>query len=80
MKTTSLLLSKHTTHFCSPSFATARRAFSSETCVVRPGGAQRRFDAMGAIGSGTGILLAVTIIYQYYEMFSKEQGELAGLM
>ena len=22
----------------------------------------------------------VTIIYQYYEMFSKEQGELAGLM
>ena len=25
----------------------------------------------GAIGSGTGILLAVTIIYQYYEMFEK---------
>jgi len=37
-------------------------------------------DLLGAIGSGTGILLAVTIIYQYYEMFSKEQGELAGLM
>ena len=37
-------------------------------------------DFMGASGSGTGILLAVTIIYQYYEMFSKEQGELAGLM
>ncbi len=30
-------------------------------------------DFMGAIGSGTGILLAVTIIYQYYEMFTKEQ-------
>jgi len=29
-------------------------------------------DFMGAIGSGTGILLAVTIIYQYYEMISKE--------
>jgi protein transport protein SEC61 subunit alpha len=29
-------------------------------------------DFAGAIGSGTGILLAVTIIYQYYEMFSKE--------
>jgi protein transport protein SEC61 subunit alpha len=28
-------------------------------------------DFMGAIGSGTGILLAVTIIYQYYEMFEK---------
>ena len=36
-------------------------------------------DLLGAIGSGTGILLAVTIIYQYYEMFSKEQGELAGM-
>lgn len=31
-------------------------------------------DFLGAIGSGTGILLAVTIIYQYYEMFSKENG------
>jgi protein transport protein SEC61 subunit alpha len=31
-------------------------------------------DFMGAIGSGTGILLAVTIIYQYFEMFMKEQG------
>jgi protein transport protein SEC61 subunit alpha len=30
-------------------------------------------DFLGAIGSGTGILLAVTIIYQYYEMFTKEQ-------
>lgn len=30
-------------------------------------------DFMGAIGSGTGILLAVTIIYQYY-------GELAKLV
>eukprot|EP00697_Spironema_sp_BW2_P001840 gnl/Spiro4/12470_TR6583_c0_g1_i1.p1 gnl/Spiro4/12470_TR6583_c0_g1~~gnl/Spiro4/12470_TR6583_c0_g1_i1.p1 ORF type:complete len:478 (+),score=80.36 gnl/Spiro4/12470_TR6583_c0_g1_i1:86-1519(+) len=29
-------------------------------------------DFMGAIGSGTGILLAVTIIYQYFEIFLKE--------
>jgi protein transport protein SEC61 subunit alpha len=29
-------------------------------------------DFMGAIGSGTGILLAVTIIYQYFEQISKE--------
>jgi protein transport protein SEC61 subunit alpha len=36
-------------------------------------------DFMGAIGSGTGILLAVTIIYQYYEIFAKEQKDgLAG--
>lgn len=26
-------------------------------------------DFMGAIGSGTGILLAVTIIFQYFEIF-----------
>jgi len=31
-------------------------------------------DFLGAIGSGTGILLAVTIIYQYFEIFYKEQG------
>jgi protein transport protein SEC61 subunit alpha len=30
-------------------------------------------DFLGAIGSGTGILLAVTIIFQYFEMFVKEQ-------
>ena len=29
-------------------------------------------DFMGAIGSGTGILLAVTTIYQYFEVFAKE--------
>ena len=29
-------------------------------------------DFMGAIGSGTGILLAVTIIYQYFEQIAKE--------
>ncbi|KAF0990385.1 hypothetical protein HZS_381, partial [Henneguya salminicola] len=33
-------------------------------------------DFIGAIGSGTGILLAVTIIYQYFEIFVKEQAEL----
>jgi len=34
-------------------------------------------DFLGAIGSGTGILLAVTIIYQYYEIFVKsvEEGQ-----
>ncbi|RKP24918.1 SecY subunit domain-containing protein [Syncephalis pseudoplumigaleata] len=36
-------------------------------------------DLMGAIGSGTGILLAVTIIYQYFEMFAKEQGDQGGM-
>ncbi|KAK2642529.1 hypothetical protein Ddye_024292 [Dipteronia dyeriana] len=30
-------------------------------------------DFMGAIGAGTGILLAVTIIYQYFETFEKEK-------
>ena len=30
-------------------------------------------DFMGAIGSGTGILLAVTIIYQYFETYEKER-------
>lgn len=33
-------------------------------------------DFLGAIGSGTGILLAVTIIYQYFEIFVKEQSEM----
>jgi protein transport protein SEC61 subunit alpha len=37
-------------------------------------------DFMGAIGSGTGILLAVTIIYQYFEIFSKEKQDLAGAL
>jgi protein transport protein SEC61 subunit alpha len=34
---------------------------------------------MGAIGSGTSILLAVTIIYQYFEIFVKEQSEMGSL-
>lgn len=33
-------------------------------------------DLLGAIGSGTGILLAVTIIYQYFEILMKEQANL----
>ena len=37
------------------------------------------FVFSGAIGSGTGILLAVTIIYQYFEVFMKEQQEFGGL-
>jgi len=32
-------------------------------------------DFLGAIGSGTGILLAVTIIYSYYEIFAKENSD-----
>lgn len=36
-------------------------------------------DFLGAIGSGTGILLAVTIIYQYFEIFVKEQSEMGGV-
>ncbi|KAG1055659.1 hypothetical protein G6F46_001940 [Rhizopus delemar] len=36
-------------------------------------------DMVGAIGSGTGILLCVTIIFQYFEMFAKEQMEGGGL-
>jgi protein transport protein SEC61 subunit alpha len=38
-------------------------------------------DFMGAIGSGTGILLAVTIIYQYFETFEKEKAqEMGGIL
>merc|ERR1712183_681506 len=35
-------------------------------------------DFMGAIGTGTGILLSVTIIFQFYESFVKEQKEGMG--
>ncbi|CAN0853584.1 Protein transport protein Sec61 subunit alpha [Linum grandiflorum] len=35
-------------------------------------------DFTGAIGSGTGILLAVTIIYQYFETFEKEKASELG--
>jgi len=35
-------------------------------------------DFMGAIGSGTGILLAVTNIYTYYETMEKESREMGG--
>jgi len=36
-------------------------------------------DLIGALGSGTSILLAVTIIYGYYEMAAKEGSSLAGM-
>jgi protein transport protein SEC61 subunit alpha len=36
-------------------------------------------DLLGAISSGTGILLAVTIIYQYFEIFANEQAEMGGI-
>uniref|UniRef100_A0A0D9W3N8 DUF7880 domain-containing protein n=1 Tax=Leersia perrieri TaxID=77586 RepID=A0A0D9W3N8_9ORYZ len=35
-------------------------------------------DFMGAISSGTGILLAITIIYQYFETFEKERATELG--
>lgn len=37
-------------------------------------------DFMGAIGSGTGILLAVTIIYQYFETYEKEKSQAMGAL
>jgi protein transport protein SEC61 subunit alpha len=38
-------------------------------------------DLSGAIGSGTGILMAVTIIYSYWEIGMRESGgpEMAAL-
>jgi len=36
-------------------------------------------DFLGAIGSGTGILLAVTIIYQYFETVCKENGPIGAI-
>ena len=36
-------------------------------------------DFIGAIGSGTGILMAVTIVYDYYEAYVKEQMASGGL-
>lgn len=35
-------------------------------------------DFMGAIGSGTGILLTVTIIYQFFETFEEEKASELG--
>jgi len=32
-------------------------------------------DFLGAIGSGTGILLAVTTIYEYFEKYEKERAQ-----
>jgi len=43
------------------------------------GGLSVMADFLGAIGSGTGILLAVTIIYQYFEIFVKEQSEVGSV-
>jgi len=37
-------------------------------------------DFMGAIGSGTGILLAVSIIFQYFETYSREQKADSGTL
>ena len=54
---------------CSDALMCALMCVCSDVCVC----------CAGAIGSGTGILLAVTIIYQYFEVFLKEQQELGGL-
>ena len=35
-------------------------------------------DLFGAVGSGTGIIMAVTIIQQYTEIFMQEQKDLMG--
>eukprot|EP00903_Cladosiphon_okamuranus_P008783 g8414.t1 len=35
-------------------------------------------DLFGAVGSGTGIIMAVTVIHQYTEIFIQEQKELMG--
>merc|ERR1712137_774075 len=43
------------------------------------GGLSVMADMLGAIGSGTGILLTVTIIYQYFEIFVKEQADMGGV-
>ncbi|KAL5717551.1 Protein transport protein Sec61 subunit alpha [Ranunculus cassubicifolius] len=43
------------------------------------GGLTIMADMMGAIGSGTGILLAVTIIYHFFETFEKEKAREIGL-
>lgn len=36
-------------------------------------------DFLGAIGSGTGILLAVSIIYNYWEMYEKERAQMGTM-
>ena len=47
--------------------------------VVQCDSSVRVLVCVGAIGSGTGILLAVTIIYQYFEIFVKEQADGGGV-
>jgi len=39
-------------------------------------------DMLGAIGSGTGILLAVNIIYSFFEQYEKDKkgGKQAGVL
>ncbi|VFQ60316.1 unnamed protein product [Cuscuta campestris] len=52
-------------------------AFGGMSCI---GALTVLADMMGAIGSGTGILLAVTIIYQYFETFEKEKATELGFL
>lgn len=61
------------------SFFTCLNLWSAALGGLCIGGLSVLADFMGAIGSGTGILLAVTIIYQYFEIFVKEQSEIGGM-
>lgn len=42
------------------------------------GGLTVMADLFGAVGSGTGVILAVTIIHQYTEIVMQEQKEVAA--
>lgn len=61
--------------FCDCRYIPTAAAFGG-LCI---GGLSVMADLLGAIGSGTGILLAVTIIYQYFEIFLKEQSEVGSM-
>lgn len=57
----------------------AEKVLSLQLQQVWQSGANSCFSCYtGAIGSGTGILLAVTIIYQYFEIFVKEQADMGS--
>lgn len=65
----------HNLSVLSPRYIPTAAAFGG-LCI---GGLSVMADFLGAIGSGTGILLAVTIIYQYFEIFVKEQSEIGSM-
>lgn len=69
------MMAKDHTVCCDCRYIPTAAAFGG-LCI---GGLSVMADFLGAIGSGTGILLAVTIIYQYFEIFVKEQSEMGSL-